>query len=145
MFEDYFGLDLKKVGYFGATVVSTAVVVTVLYWFVFGFGHWAGEMQQASNLMMAATVTPMTANPSGIYGGPSGQSVQSAGQYLCPIHGAVGLPRYDAVGTPHCPICGSVMQFTCAPSSVPNAGFTQQWTTQPVAWNVGGGGGAGGG
>jgi len=35
----------------------------------------------------------------------------TAGQYVCPLHGGVGLPNVDPNGFPTCPICGQRMQF----------------------------------
>jgi hypothetical protein len=116
MFEQYFGVDAKKIGYFFGLVVGAVVVVTLLYWFLFGFNRWTGEMQQASNLMMAAAVAPMGQT----YAAPAGQAYappSMAGQYVCPRDGAVGLPRLDANGVPHCPLDGLVMSLVPSQSA----------------------------
>ncbi|MBF0226387.1 MAG: hypothetical protein HQK76_13110 [Desulfobacterales bacterium] len=94
--EEYFGIDLKKFGYFLGLSTSTAVAVTVLFILTFGFGGNQGV--QISDIMQAAAVAPM------------GQS-NTAGQFLCPTDGAVGLPNYGPNGTPRCPVCGQVMCF----------------------------------
>jgi len=135
MIEDYLGIDLKQSGIFVGVMIATVITVTALYWFVYGFDHWNSEMQQASNLMMAANVMPL--NTQNIQQRPQQKTV--AGQYLCPTHGAVGLPTFDQMGQPHCPICNSTMQFSGAST------MNRQQAIQQVAWNTGGGGGAGGG
>jgi len=136
MIEDYLGIDLKQSGIFVGIMITTVIIVTALYWFVYGFDHWNSEMQQASNLMMAANTMPL--NQQNLQPVPQ-QQTYTAGQYLCPTHGAVGLPNFDQMGQPHCPICNATMQFTGAPTMNMQQGFQQ------VAWNTGGGGGAGGG
>ena len=40
-----------------------------------------------------------------------------AGQYVCPVHGAVGLPQFNAAGVPMCPMGDQVMQFRSAGSN----------------------------
>ncbi len=108
MFEEYFGLNLKRSAYFLGLTGAALVLVTVIYWFVFGFDRWSGEMQRASDLMTAAVAAPVVqANPV-----PTG-----AGQYVCPQDGAVGLPQLDGRGVPHCPVCGQVMRFNSASSA----------------------------
>ncbi|NVM57014.1 MAG: hypothetical protein HWN51_02685 [Desulfobacterales bacterium] len=107
MLGRYFEVDAKKYGHFFGLVVGTAVIVTGIYWAIFGFDRWKVEIQRASDLMMAASVAPVAPAPSG-----SGM----AGQYICPQDGAVGIPSFDAARTPHCPVCGQVMGFYNAPS-----------------------------
>ncbi|MBF0388583.1 MAG: hypothetical protein HQK71_00615 [Desulfamplus sp.] len=34
-----------------------------------------------------------------------------SGQYVCPVHGAVGLPQFNASGAPVCPLGDNIMQF----------------------------------
>jgi hypothetical protein len=107
MLEHYLGVDTKQGGYFFGLVMGTAIFVTLIYWAIFGFDRWTGELQRSSDLMMAAAVAPLAqANPL-----PSG-----AGQYICPRDGAVGLPNFDVAGMPHCPVCGQVMGFHTAQS-----------------------------
>jgi len=145
MIEDYLGIDFKETGLFVGTMITVVIVVTALYWFVYGFDHWNSEMNQASNMMMAANVAPLNTQnvqtnnqnlqmvPQQGYSLP--QQNCPAGQYLCPTHGAVGLPIFDQMGQPHCPICNATMQFSAV----------SPMNTQQVAWNTGGGGGGGGG
>jgi hypothetical protein len=99
--------DPKRFGYFFGLVIGTAISVTVIYWAIFGFNKWEGQVLRASELMMAATVAPV---------GPATTLPSGAGQYVCPRDGAAGLPGFDAAGCPHCPICGQVMGFNSAPS-----------------------------
>ena len=108
--EQYLGLDPKRFGYFCGAIIGTAVIVTAIYCCIFGFEHWTGEVQTAGRLMTAAVVTPVGQAPL-MYPGQAAAGAGVAGQYLCPQHGAVGLPNFDAAGAPHCPACGQVMQF----------------------------------
>lgn len=113
MVKDYFEVDEKRIASFVGLVVGAVVVVTLIYWIVFGFGRWTGEMQRASDLMLAAGTAPI--GPA--YPAPAGQTYappSTAGQYICPRDGAVGLPRVDANGVPHCPLDGQVMSFVPA-------------------------------
>ncbi|MBF0497296.1 MAG: hypothetical protein HQK58_12100 [Deltaproteobacteria bacterium] len=122
MLEHYFGLDQKKFGTMCGLIVAVAIIVTVIYWAVFGFGRWKKELNQASSLMMAATNVPTAATA------PAGQTMLIAqpaparslpagtGQYLCPQHGAVGLPNLDSRGNACCPICGQAMTFNSTSS-----------------------------
>nr|WCC90938.1 magnetosome protein Mad4 [Desulfobacteraceae bacterium] len=136
MIEDYINLDTKKMGIFIGSVLGTTVVVTLLYWIVFGFDQWKGQMEQASSLMTAAATMQQQS-----YGNSS-----NSGQFVCPLHGAVGLPNYNASGMPCCPICGQLMQFYGASNYLPQAHvMPQNNTMQRVAWGGGGGGGGGGG
>ena len=115
MFEQYFGVDLKRAGYFFGLTAGALLLVTLIYWLIFGFDRWSGQMQRASDLMTAA-VGPMAvqANPGPAAGG---QYPAAAGQYVCPQDGAVGLPHFDGTGVPHCPVCGQVMSFNGASSA----------------------------
>lgn len=108
MLEQYFEMEVKKYGYFFGLVIGTAIIFTIIYWVIFGFGRWKAELQRAPDLMMAASVAPVGQAATG----PAG-----AGQYVCPRDGAVGLPRFDAAGVPHCPVCGQVMGFHNVPSN----------------------------
>ena len=108
--ESYLGVKLESLAIFALSIVGAAVVATAVYWSVFGFKHWKNEINVAGTLMTAAATTPLV---------PGGQS----GQYVCPVHGAVGLPRFNGAGTPLCPVGGEVMQFRCAttPGATPAA------------------------
>ncbi|MBF0119411.1 MAG: hypothetical protein HQK79_11290 [Desulfobacterales bacterium] len=97
--------DLKKVGLFIGLVLGTAIITTILYWLIYGFDKWKTDITSASNLMLAANVYPS------LQGHTSQSGGGTAGQYLCPTHGAVGMPVINVQGVPACPICGMVMQF----------------------------------
>ena len=98
--------DVKTYGYFFGLVIGTAIIVTIVYWAIFGFNSGSAKLGQASDLMTAATGTPVAqANTL-----PSG-----AGQYVCPRYGVAGCPIFDAGGIPHCPGCGQMMRFQRAP------------------------------
>ena len=115
MLEQYFNVDEKRIGYFFGLVIGAVVVVTLIYWLVFGFNRWTGEMQRASDMMLAGVAAP----EGQVYSAPAGQAYTApaiAGQYVCPRDGAVGLPRFDANGVPHCPLDGQVMSFVPAQS-----------------------------
>ena len=117
--EQYFDLDVKKLGYFSGSLIGAVIVVTLIYWLVFGFDRWTGEMGRASDLMMAAATAPVGQTYAAPLAAPVGRTyatTSTAGQYLCQRDGAVGLPRFDANGVPHCPIDGQVMSFTPARS-----------------------------
>ncbi|MBF0228356.1 MAG: hypothetical protein HQK63_01990 [Desulfamplus sp.] len=43
--------------------------------------------------------------------GISAQTNGTSGQYVCPVHGAVGLPQFNAAGSPVCPLGDQIMQF----------------------------------
>ncbi|SLM32734.1 hypothetical protein. Homology with gene DMR_41230 of RS-1. Named HMP3 in GenBank [Desulfamplus magnetovallimortis] len=34
-----------------------------------------------------------------------------AGQFVCPVHGAAGMPHFDSAGNPICPFGDQIMQF----------------------------------
>ena len=109
--ESYLGVKLESLAIFALSIAGTAVVATALYWSVFGFKHWKNEINVAGTLMTAAATSPVT---------PGGQS----GQYVCPVHGAVGLPRFNAAGTPQCPLGNETMQFRCVtPPGTTTAAF----------------------
>ena len=127
MVDEYFDMDLKKIGYFLGLLIGTATIVTLAYGVIFGFDRWTGEMQPASGLMTTATAAP-PARTNTL--GPG------AGQYFCPRNGAVGLPNFNSAGTPLCPGCGQVMGFRRVPFSNPTlaaAGVpsTQENTPSP--------------
>ena len=115
MTEGYLGISGKKLACFAGTIMAAVVVVTVAYWAVFGFDRWSRAVSQSASLMLAAA--PMT------YQGQTAPATYGSGQYVCPTHGAVGLPAFDAAGAPHCPVCSQVMRFNGIPSS---AGYTPQ-------------------
>lgn len=99
-------IDAKRLGYFAAAVLAAALVVTAVYWAFFGMTRWTKNIQQGANLMMAAATVPSQ--------GQKFAGVGSAGQFVCPRDGAVGLPVMDAAGVPRCPVCNQVMCFNAA-------------------------------
>ena len=99
-FETYIGIKPRSLVLFTLSIAGAALVSTAIYWGVFGFRHWNQEVTVAGRILTAAV--PMKAVQV-----PASQS----GQYSCPVHGAVGLPRFNAAGTPLCPVGGEVMQF----------------------------------
>ena len=107
--------DVKTYGYFFGLVIFTAIIVTIIYWAIFGFDRWSGQMQRASDLMTAATGTPVA---------QANTLPPGAGQYVCPRSGAVGCPVFDAAGVPHCPGCGQAMRFHRAFSRSPTLAAT---------------------
>jgi len=142
MFEDYIAMDKKKLGLFIGSIAGTVIITTVLYWIVYGVDLWKAQINQASALMTAAAVVPLQPQP-GYNNGTSGMN--ASGQYVCPLHGAVGLPNFDASGMPHCPICGQLMQFRCTNNYLPQVQISpHQNTVQVAAWGGGGAGGGGG-
>jgi hypothetical protein len=96
IFENSSGIKTKSLMYFLLGVTGAALTASGLYWAMFGYKHWTGEMAVAGRIMTAAAISPASGTP---------------GQYVCPVHGAVGMPRFDATGTPRCPVGGEVMQF----------------------------------
>ncbi len=114
MIEDYIGMDLKKMVTFAVLVLGTAVCVTLLYCYIYGFGEWKSEMTMSAKLMTAAANVPAAQMPVNVPVAQMPAGTGSAGQYICPQHGAVGLPTFDAAGSPHCPCCGQIMQFSRA-------------------------------
>ena len=114
MTEGYLGISGKKLALFAGAITGAVILVTLAYWTIFGFDRWSRTLSQSAGLMLAAA--PMA------YQGPAAPVVQCPGQYVCPSHGAVGLPNFDAAGVPRCPVCGQVMCFngiSGAPGYVP--------------------------
>lgn len=99
--EAYLGIKPKSFAVFALSVVGAAIVTTLAYWAVFGLSHWKEEITVANRLMLAAANSPV-------------QPGQQNGQYVCPVHGAVGVPLFSAAGTPVCPIGGETMQLRTA-------------------------------
>ena len=114
MVREYLGVDGKGLAWFAGLIIAALVTVTGIYWFLYGREKWTVKMQQGANLMVAAV--PAASQ------GQTRPGVSAAGQFVCPSHGAVGLPTYDAAGVPHCPICNQVMCFNNASSAAaPNS------------------------
>ncbi|GFK92326.1 hypothetical protein NNJEOMEG_00150 [Fundidesulfovibrio magnetotacticus] len=101
MFEGASGIRAKPLLYFFLAAAGAALTATGIYWAVYGYKHWNGEMAVAGRILTAAASVPVRA-PAPAAG---------TGQYVCPVHGAVGMPRFDAAGLPRCPVGGEAMQF----------------------------------
>ncbi|BAH77614.1 hypothetical protein [Solidesulfovibrio magneticus] len=112
-FESYIGVQPKSFAIFFLAVALAAAAATGVYWSVFGFKHWNTEMTTAQRILLAAATTPAQA--------PAVQNAGATGQYVCPVHGAVGMPRFDAAGIPRCPVGGEVMQFAGRPLATATA------------------------
>jgi hypothetical protein len=124
--EAYLGVKMSSLGIFAACVAGAAVVSTALYWGIFGFGHWKNEMVVAGRIMTAAANQPVAQQvaPQTPQAVPqAGLATPQAGQYVCPTHGAVGLPKRSATGAAACPVCGQPMQLRCLPNGVTTAAF----------------------
>ncbi len=133
MIEQYYGINIKNIGYFAGSVTIATVIATTLFWLVFGFDKWERDITTAQDLMLAAAVNqndmirvvPGTIKTTKI---KVKTNVNATGQFLCPQDGAVGLPVYDTLGSPHCPLCSQTMMFHSA----------QQQNTKPIAGTAGG-------
>jgi ribosomal protein L32 len=108
-------VDARTYGYFFGLVISTVIIVTIIYWAIFGFDRWSGNMQRASDLMTAATGTPVA---------QANTLPPGAGQYVCPRSGVAGCPVFSAAGIPRCPGCGQAMRFHRAFSGNPTLAAT---------------------
>ncbi|KJR41886.1 hypothetical protein MCHI_002216, partial [Candidatus Magnetoovum chiemensis] len=60
------------------------------------------------------------AQPQPFSNGISAQINSISGQYVCPVHGAIGLPQFNAAGSPVCPLGDQIMQFCGTGSSTNN-------------------------
>ena len=116
MVREYLGVDGKRLAWFTGLVIAALITVTGIYWFLYGRVKWTTKMQQGANLMMA--VAPAMSQ------GQTGSGISTAGQYVCPQHGAVGLPVFDTAGSPHCPVCNQVMCFNVAATVLPQNSMT---------------------
>ena len=121
MNEEFSTFSLKNWGFFAGTIVVTTLVVAGLYGWIYGFNYLEKSAAGAGRVLVAAfngqptqqvMQYPQVQVPSAQYNYPAVQSqVIQAGQFICPTHGAVGMPLYGQGGVPQCPICGQVMQF----------------------------------
>ena len=50
-----------------------------------------------------------------------GNSSGVSGQFVCPTHGAAGLPHFDAAGNPICPFGDQIMWFNSMGKSTINS------------------------
>lgn len=111
MVRQYLGFDGRRLAWFAGVVGATFLLVTGTYWSIYGMDTWSNKIQQGANLMMAAG--PVTCQ------GQASMGIPASGQYVCPQHGAVGLPVFDAAGTPHCPVCNQAMCFNSVRAGLP--------------------------
>jgi len=98
--------DVRTYGHFFGLVTGTAIIVTIIYWAIFGFNGGSEKLGQSSDLMTAATGTQVA---------QANTLPPGAGQYVCPRYGVAGCPVFDAAGIPHCPGCGQAMRFYRVP------------------------------
>lgn len=143
--EQEYDINVKNIAIFGGLIVSVVASVAVVYGLIYGFGNLSTSVVGASKVMVAAfnqpqpmpqtgmqglppsnpqfgqvAVQPLAQPPQQIYAQPYAVPQTTGpvtGQYLCPQHGAVGLPNYDANGMTYCPICSQPMQLNCPPQS----------------------------
>lgn len=168
MSNDYSGANAFNLSLFTGLVVGTSIIVILIYGALYGFNYLGREVTGASRVLVAAYNTPQgnvnaraaavpvqpgyytygqgiygTTPQTGQYGYGYTQGIaarSTSGQYVCPVHGGVGLPNFDASGYPYCPICGQCMRFNCmAYNSTPQTvgGGTVPNLFAPVQGQVG--------
>jgi len=103
---------LKQFGILCGLVFLMLISISVLYGSINGFDRLGSDAGGAPEYMTGFQTTQMGNAPSGQQFSQSQLSMHISGQYVCPQHGGVGLPVFDAYNYPHCPICNQVMQFT---------------------------------
>jgi hypothetical protein len=142
MSTGYSRANIFNLSLFAGLVAGTGIIVALIYGALYGFNYMGQEVVGASRVLVAAYNTPPgnmnvagafsppmqpgypygqgavygTAPQTGQYGYGYPQAVTAgpaAGQYVCPLHGGVGLPNVDPRGFPTCPICGQCMRFNC--------------------------------
>jgi hypothetical protein len=112
-----------KLGLWMVVVFVVALLTTAMYVGINGYDKWKGDMKDAAVYLQAAGVTP----PGGV--APAGNGVDAviqvlqavpvpkknavakqAGQFVCPVCGATGLPDYAVNGDPVCQVCAHKME-----------------------------------
>ncbi len=134
MSNEFNGGTLKDWIYFSITIALTTVVVVFGYGWINGFNNLGESIEGAGRVLVAAyngqsgipsqqvynyaypNVRPnisQQVQPSHYnnYLSSNPNNASQAGQYVCPQHGAVGMPIYGQHGNQQCPICGQGMQF----------------------------------
>ena len=134
-----YDVKVKYLAVFGGLTISVVAVVAAIYGFVYGFNNLSTSVIGASKVMVAAFNKPVAVQAvqqpiqqqpvQQFYSQPYQQPYQQpvaqqyggapTGQYLCPQHGAVGLPNYNVNGGAYCPACGQPMQLNCPPQQAP--------------------------
>lgn len=132
MAKGQYKITLKIGGQFIGLVIAAVIHVILLFGFIYGFDTLFREVRGGAQAMTAAMTQPLTpmcpqpgqmfmqhgmrlgpaafaANPYAMRAYPQGGRMPACGQYLCPQHGAVGIPGTDASGLPRCPMCGQCM------------------------------------
>ncbi|MBF0492781.1 MAG: hypothetical protein HQM15_08375 [Deltaproteobacteria bacterium] len=100
-----------KVGLWMVVIFVVVLLSTALYVAINGYDKWKGDMKTAVTYSMAAgTTTPQTLPP--VPEQKKSVVTKQAGQFVCPVHGATGLPDYDINGKAVCPVCGREMSAT---------------------------------
>ena len=144
MTNSYSGANIFNLSLFGGLVTVVTIIVVLIYGWMYGFNFMEQQVVGASRVLLAAHTVPQgtmnagtaafpaqptytfgqglysPAPQTGLYGYGYTQGISaepSAGQYLCPMHGAVGLPTFDSSGFPHCPLCGQCMGFNGVPAN----------------------------
>jgi len=138
MSNGYSGVNAFNLSLFAGLVVGTSIIVILIYGAMYGFNYLGQQVTGSGRVLLAAHNTPQgnvnaraaavpvqpgyiygqgvygTAPQTGQYGYGYNQGIaarSTAGQYVCPVHGGVGLPNFDASGYPYCPMCGQCMRF----------------------------------
>jgi hypothetical protein len=141
--ERKYDVNVTNLAVFGGLTFSVVAMVATIYGLMYGFGNLSTSVVGASKVMVAAfnqpqpmpqqvpqyipQNAPVAAQPGQqFYAQPYQQPVAAqqniggvTGQFLCPQHGAVGLPNYATNGAAICPICGQPMQLNCPPQQAP--------------------------
>ena len=100
----------RKVGLWLAMIFVVVILSTGIFIAVNGFGTWKGNMQTAKDYMLIAgqqTDVAQTLKPVAVV--KQVEIAKKTGQFICPIHGASGLPDYDMNGNQTCQICNRKM------------------------------------
>ena len=114
-----------KTGLWLIVVFVVTLLTTGLYVTINGYDKWKGDMKDAAVYLQAAAGAPAPAAA----GAPQANTVdrvlqilqpvpvakknvvtKQAGQYVCPVCGATGLPDYAVNGDPVCQVCRHKME-----------------------------------
>ncbi len=114
---------------FTGTITFTTILVIILYGWLYGY-DFLGRYISSPNITVSAWQGQHTVQAQPHVNCPPGTtypgvlprhappvysratvSNTSTGQYICPTHGAVGMPFFRQNGIPQCPVGGGIMQF----------------------------------